>query len=82
MAGGVDRMSSSLKGAFYPGLGRAKPAPSLRTVSMVYPGRNDRFPGEGLIQFDPPPDILQRNDSGGTAAAIQDGKSEETTVHT
>ncbi|KAH7913756.1 hypothetical protein BJ138DRAFT_1058502 [Hygrophoropsis aurantiaca] len=70
---GMDRMSTSLKGAFYPGLGRTRPATNLRTVSMKYPGVrdrprvNDRVPGEGVIQFDFPSESKgQKEDSAGT----------------
>jgi len=52
----LDRISSSLKGAFYPGQGRVRPALSIRTVSAKGPGKHDRYPGEGLLDLGPPPD--------------------------
>ncbi|KAG0699642.1 hypothetical protein DFH29DRAFT_935698 [Suillus ampliporus] len=63
----LDRLNIELKNAFHPGQGRVRPAHSVRTVSVKGRGKHDRFPGEGLLDLDPPPNpssFMQDPNSG------------------
>ncbi|KAH7889392.1 hypothetical protein F5I97DRAFT_521092 [Phlebopus sp. FC_14] len=72
-----ERLSSSLKTAFNPTSGRNRPPGNVRTVSVKAPGRYDRYPGEGTLQFYPPPDISRFRKSPQTEEGSQNTAAAE-----
>lgn len=58
---------------------RHRTAHNVRTVSMNGPRRNEPYPGEGVLQFYPPPDLSRFNTKSNPEGSLQESLPQEKT---
>jgi len=75
-----DRVSSSLKPALYPGVARQKPQKQRSVSTKELERSSDRFPGQGILEFDFPLPLGTDADSGSAGLMVTDMSSTATST--